>query len=145
MSAGRLLTVGLGTPFSAVKYLVTLGLGTAGTPPVPPVVITTTPSGVRAKRGGKGGKRELIVRLSDVESRKDTAEFLKSQLRQHQEVIPEPARPKPILKLSKADRAKQSKLAVEALRAMQIEAKDEERTIVDQNNEILKLIVIACT
>jgi hypothetical protein len=36
MSAGRLLTVGLGTPFSAVKYLVTLGLGTAGTPPVPP-------------------------------------------------------------------------------------------------------------
>jgi hypothetical protein len=30
MSAGRLLTVGLGTPFSAVKYLVTLGLGTSG-------------------------------------------------------------------------------------------------------------------
>mgnify|MGYP001618137064 FL=1 len=38
MSAGRLLTIGLGTPFSAVKYLVTLGLGTAGTPPTPPVV-----------------------------------------------------------------------------------------------------------
>ena len=34
MSAGRILTLGLGTPFSAVKYLPTLGLGTAGTPPV---------------------------------------------------------------------------------------------------------------
>ena len=32
MSAGRILTLGLGTPFSAVKYLVTLGLGTAGVP-----------------------------------------------------------------------------------------------------------------
>lgn len=39
MSAGRLLTLGLGTPFSAVKYLVTLGLGTSGTPPVPVVVV----------------------------------------------------------------------------------------------------------
>jgi len=27
VSAGRLLTLGLGTPFSAVKYLPTLGLG----------------------------------------------------------------------------------------------------------------------
>ena len=42
-----------------------------------PVVVTTTPSGVRK---GKG-KRELIVRLSDVQNRADTAEFLKAQLR----------------------------------------------------------------
>ena len=30
MSAGRILTLGLGTPFSAVKYLVTLGLKSTG-------------------------------------------------------------------------------------------------------------------
>lgn len=36
-----------------------------------------TPSGVR----GKGLKRELVVRLSDVKNREDTAEFLKNQLR----------------------------------------------------------------
>lgn len=39
MSAGRLLTIGLGTPFSAVKYLVTLGLGTSSTPPGPDVTL----------------------------------------------------------------------------------------------------------
>ena len=36
MSAGRILTLGLGTPFSAKGFLPTLGLGTAGTPPTPP-------------------------------------------------------------------------------------------------------------
>jgi len=32
-------------------------------------------------RGKKGRGRELVVRLSEVKSREDTAEFLKSQLR----------------------------------------------------------------
>lgn len=36
------------------------------------------PSGVR---GRKAKRQDLIVRLSDVKSREDTAEFLKSQLR----------------------------------------------------------------
>lgn len=33
MSVGRVLTLGLGTPFSSAGFLVTLGLGASGTPP----------------------------------------------------------------------------------------------------------------
>lgn len=62
MSAGRILTVGLGTPFSAVKYLVTLGYGTAGIPPIP--VVTT---------GGAGAGRPIYKRRKWREI-KDTLE-----------------------------------------------------------------------
>ena len=44
MSVGRILTQGLGNPFAGVQYLVTLGFGTSGTPPIPPApVADSTP------------------------------------------------------------------------------------------------------
>jgi len=118
--------------------------GVGGPPPTPPPVVVVTPSGVR-----KGKKRQITIRLSDIENRADTAEFLKAQLRLRHpdsafhEPPPTPkAPPKP--RLSKADKAKQSALAAEALKGMQIEAQNEQRRIIDaQNMEILKLILLA--
>lgn len=108
-------------------------------PPTPPS--TPTPSGVR-----KGRKRELIVRLSDVKSRTDTAEFLKEQLRlrhPNSAFQPEPAQPAKF-KLSKADQARQAKLSHDAMVAMQIEADNEQRRILQaKNDEIIKLIILA--
>ena len=59
MSVGRLLTLGLGTPFSDVGFLVTLGLGTAGTPPTPPVpAATDQPSNWQADYWKRKSKKE---------------------------------------------------------------------------------------
>lgn len=118
--------------------------GAGGPPPTPPPVAVTVPGGVR-----RGKKRQVVIRLSDIENRADTAEFLKAQLRLRHpdsaftEPAQEPAKPTRT-RLSKADKAKQSALAAEALRAMQIESANEERRIIDaQNVEILKLILLA--
>jgi hypothetical protein len=97
-----------------------------------PVVVTTRPSGVK--------KRPVVVRLSDVENRADTAEFLKSQLRlRHPDsaFVPQPARE------SRADRLLRERTAAQTARAMAIEAEEETRRIlVDQNNAILTLLLI---
>lgn len=64
MSAGRLLTVGLGTPFSSKGFLVTLGLGTAGTPPAPtPDVVrgATGPGGAVAWPSRTGRKKKIAA------------------------------------------------------------------------------------
>jgi hypothetical protein len=112
-------------------------------PPAPPVVVVEEPGGVR-----KGRKREFLrVRLSEFNDKQRAAEYIKAQLRLRQaEPVPTPAEPeKPAQpRLSKADKAKQSALASEALRNMEIEAANEQRRIIDaQNEEILKLILLS--
>ena len=57
MSVGRILTLGLGTPFSSVKYLVTLGLGTTAIPPI--VVIDTHDGGEEDRRKFRQRKEQL--------------------------------------------------------------------------------------
>ena len=110
------------------------------TTPVPPAPSTDLPSGVR----GKGKKRELIVRMRDVENRESTADFLKAQLRLRQGIT-EPVAP-PAPKESRAQKLARQKLEREALRNMEIERQNEERRILtDQNNAIITLLLIGST
>ena len=141
MSVGTVLTLGLGAfTGGGVQYIPTLGLGTSGTPPTP-TPSTQLPSGVR----GKGKKRELIVKLRDVENRESTAEFLKAQLRIRQGIVEPQAPPQPP-KESKAKRLARQKLEQEALRNMEIERQNEDRRILtDQNNAVLTLLLIGST
>ncbi len=106
------------------------------TPPTP----TPRTSGV-----GKGKKRKVVVRFADIESRETTAEFLKAQLRmRHPDsaFVPDQVTPA-ATKSAKAQKAKDTALAAEAMRAMQIEAQNEERRIIDDTEIILKLIALS--
>jgi hypothetical protein len=140
-------TITVTVPFTALSTSLSDVVGTPTftiTTVAPPVPVTTTaPGGVR-----KGKKRELVVRLAEVRNRADTAEFLKAQLR-----LRHPgsdfAEPKPPAKfvLSKADKARQAALAAEAMRAMQIEAENEQRRILaqrtlDENNEAAMILTM---
>lgn len=73
MSVGRILTQGLGSPFSGVRYLVTLGLGTAGTPPVPPAPVSL---------GGGGGGRIWIGKKRLKNLREEVGEWVDVTLRE---------------------------------------------------------------
>lgn len=135
MSVGAILTLGFGS-FGSVNLLPTLGYGESVTPPTP----TPGTSGV-----GKGKKRKVVVRFADIESRETTAEFLKAQLRvRHPDSAFAPDQAPPAAtKSSKAQKAKDAALAAEAMRAMQIEAQNEERRIIDDTEIILKLIALS--
>jgi len=139
VSVGPILTLGIGAfTGGGVGYIPTLGYGTSGTPPVP------TPTGSQPSGVSKGRKRELIVRMRDVENRESTAEFLKAQLRLRQGIT-EPVAP-PAPKESRAQKLARQKLEREALRNMEIERQNEERRILtDQNNAIITLLLIGST
>ncbi len=113
------------------------GAGEAAAPVV--VADTAEPSGVR-----KGRKKPPLVRvnLRDVESRESTADFLKAQLRLRQGIT-EPVAPQPAPKESKAARLARQKLEREALRNMEIERVNEERRVLnEQNNAVLTLLLL---
>ena len=111
-----------------------------GGPPPPPPPPPAPPSGVRHAKA----KRQLVVRMGDVVDRESTAEYIKAQLKSlHQEAIPDPS-PPTVAKLSKGDRKRDEKRAAEALANMQIEAANEERRIIEhQNQQILALILLS--
>lgn len=81
MSAGRILTLGLGNPFAGRRYLPTLGFGTGGVAPVAP----SAPIGAIGNwNWDKKRKKPRVIRLSDLES---SAELEKA-IREEIHVIP---------------------------------------------------------
>lgn len=77
MSAGRLLTLGLGTTFGGRKYLPTLGLGTSGVAPAAPAVLG---SGVGSWNWDKRKKKPRVIRLSDLDSREELARAIREEI-----------------------------------------------------------------
>jgi hypothetical protein len=69
-------TEGVLSQRQVVEPLLFRPFGSGGPIPPVPTPVIETPTGVR-----RGRKRELIVRISDVQDKESTAEFLKSQLR----------------------------------------------------------------
>jgi hypothetical protein len=66
VSVGRILTQGLGTPFGGVQFLVTLGFGTSGTPPLPDGIAIGGDGYERPRRKKRRpGINELVTKWVD--------------------------------------------------------------------------------
>ena len=121
-----------------------MNLGFAwGAPAAPaPEVTTTTPSGVR-----KGKKRPVVINLSDVKNRQDTAEYIKEQLRLrypdlYQEQVKSPfdaIREKEEKKRLKALQKRETRMREEALK---LEAEQALKTEQERKRRINNQIII---
>jgi hypothetical protein len=101
-----------------------------GTPPEPPVTPPGSAGGVK--------KRPVVLRLSDVNSKEELANFIKSHLHNpvEQEVVPQT-----VYRSGKktAKQREEERLADLAMKNMQIEADDELR--IEYNNAVLLLLM----